>query len=153
MLGILRNGEHEEVDFNPDFRHPIAIDFGRTSETSRCFLVHGRECPQLNADYILIQPDVIAKDPRRGWVPIGGQHVLRPEEQAREAVYVGREETPQLRLGPDVSRSHCEIESCRKPGGESLTLTTHSRDEGSYARIIAHPDDIEELPSNPSRVR
>lgn len=153
MLGSMQDGEYVEVCIDRDFQHPIEIDFGRTPETSTCFLVQGRECPQLKADYILIQPDVIAKDPRKGWVPIGGMHARRPKEEALETVYIGRDETPQLRLGPDVSRTHASVDFRRKPGIELLTLCADSHKKGFYARVVAHPEDIEKLPSDARRVR
>jgi hypothetical protein len=128
------------VRIKPDFKHPVELRFGRTPETSPCFLVHGSECPQLGAEFILVQPDVIAKDPRKGWEPIGGLRVDR-------IAYIGRgEESPQLRLGPDVSRLHAEVEYRREPYNY-IEVATHQNQGRRYVRISAHPEDLAELPS------
>jgi hypothetical protein len=135
------------VEIKPDFKHPIELRFGRTAETSPCFLVHGSECPQLGAEYVLIQPDVIAKDPRKGWEPIGGTPVDR-----FGTAYIGRgEETPQLRLGPDVSRHHAQIEHV--PHRNVIEVGTFQDEDRRYVRVIAHPDDLIELPPGMRVVR
>jgi hypothetical protein len=104
--------------------------------------VQGSECPQLRADYILVQPDVLAKDPRRGWVPIGSPAPEnRGEGWAGDLVYIGRQDTPQLRLGPDVSRRHAYISAGFNDCGSYLDLTMDEI-ESHYARVRIHPDDI-----------
>lgn len=111
----------------PDFVGPIEIRVGQPPDTSPCYLVHGSECPQLNADYILVQPDVLAVDSRRGWVPFGGIHCF--------AAYLGRTDSPELKLGADVSREHCDLGINRGV----LTIGDSSRN-GTW--VIARPDDL-----------
>jgi hypothetical protein len=137
-------GEHGgEVEIKRDFKHPIELRFGRTPETSPCILIHGEECPQLGADYILIQPDVIAKDPQKGWVPLGGVHARSP--QTPDTAYIGRRESPQLRLGPDVSRHHAEV--VYGPSPYNFLEVRTFQDEGPhYVRVSAHPDDLAVFP-------
>jgi hypothetical protein len=138
------------VEIKPDFKHRIELRFGRTSETSPCLLVPGSECPQLGAEYVLIQPDVIAKDPRKGWVPLGGIHAVTPT--ALDTAYVGREESPQLRLGPDVSRHHAEV--AFGPNPYNMLEVRTFQDEGPhYVRVSVHPDDLVELPPGMRVVR
>lgn len=144
---LLKGGGWETGDFldiKPDFQHPVELRFGRTAETSPCLLVRGSECPQLRADYILFQPDVVATDPRKGWIPIGGIHSRRyPVEERMDDISIGRQATPQLRLGPDVSRWHAEISLKLKPTHSCLQLHAYSNDD-RYARVSMHPDDTAE---------
>jgi hypothetical protein len=143
----LKGGTWEAGDFldiQPDFRHPVEFRFGRTSETSPCLLAHGSECPQLRADYILFQPDVVAQDPRKGWLPIGGIHTRWPPAEERiDVVHIGRLETPQLRLGPDVSRSHAELHLRLQPEHEHLELHAYA-DLNRYVRVSVDADDLGE---------
>lgn len=50
-------------------------------------IVRGENVPQLDALYVLAQPDVIAEDWRRGWIPVGGhwpdEIYLREQERLR----------------------------------------------------------------------
>lgn len=144
---LLKGGAWEAGDFldiKPDFRHPVELQFGHTPETSPCLLVRGSECPQLRADYILFQPDVVARDPRKGWVPIGGLHARRsPVEERMDTIYIGRQKTPQLRLGPDVSRSHAEISLKLKPTHSYLQLHACENFD-RYVHVSMHPDDLAE---------
>lgn len=93
--------------------YPVEIRAGQTADTSPLFLDHAwnyRElCEAQGFDpgeaQILVQPDVMATTPERGWliVPRG------------EKVSIGRAETPQFRLGNEVAREgHIEIESKEK---------------------------------------
>jgi hypothetical protein len=87
------------------FRGPIELRVGQTGETSPLFLHRGYKYPELceAAGFahpptmrrmpVLIQPDVMAEDPDMGWEVCG------------DWIDLGRADTPQFRLGPDVSRS------------------------------------------------
>jgi hypothetical protein len=113
---------------------PVEIRVGQTAETSPLFLYDGwnyRElCKAQGIDsegaYVLVQPDVMADNPQRGWIviPYG------------EKVTIGRAKTPQFRLGNDVAREeHLEIENKEMPP-----------DTNPEARIVG-------LAANPIRVR
>lgn len=80
-----------------DFGGSVEIVFGG-DDAGRCTLLHGSSCPQLGAEYVLCQPEVVARDPRRGWLPLGGRH--------RDQLYLGRDDSPELVLGPSVSHDH-----------------------------------------------
>jgi hypothetical protein len=141
-LGLGSGDADGSLMIEPGFGHPIEFRFGRTRKTSPCLLVHGRECPQLGAEYVLVQPDVIAKDPRKGWMPIGGHWA---ETQA-DLVYVGREDTPQFRFGPDVSRCHAYLSQTRTKRGVSHLTLAADEGEPRYVRVVVHPDDLREPP-------
>ena len=88
---------------------PVEIRLGQTTDSSPLFLDQGRAYEEVceaagvdpNFALVVVQPDVMAEDPRRGWaiIPQG------------EKVRIGRAVTPQFRLGNDVSRNHLEIEN------------------------------------------
>lgn len=119
-----------------DFVGVVELRLGRTSDTSPCYLVRGEVCPQLAADYIVVQPDVMRQDPTKGWVPIGDTY---PGD-----VCLGRRLTPQLRLGPDVSRDHCYIGWSRTMASTSkvpwLMITDGSGRNGT--RVTADEADV-----------
>lgn len=119
----------KQIEIRPDFEHPIEVLLGtEPTERRRLFLVHGRECPQRGADYILMQPEVVAEDPRRGWLPLGGVH--------RFSRGLGTEDTPELELGSDVDPDHAFIGA----GEEGIAISDGS-DRGATL-IWAHPDDV-----------
>lgn len=102
------------VRVSQTLKSPIEIRVGQTTESSPLFLHNGQDFPELcaadGADpfhaWVLVQPDVMDEDPKRGWLVI------------TEWTGIGRSETPQFRLGRDVSRKYHimlgpeEIESC-----------------------------------------
>lgn len=110
-----------------DFKHPVELKLGRDSQTSSCFLIDASVCPQLRAEYIIAQPDVVRRDPARGWIPIGGYY--------EKIVDLGREASPQLRLGPDVSREHCYVSISRT----LIDISTYGR---NGTRILMWPSDL-----------
>ncbi len=79
---------------------PVEIRLGQTAETSPLFLHDGHSYRELcEADgvdpgsaYILVQPDVMEENPDLGWLVLDSWQM------------VGREDTPQFRLGRDISR-------------------------------------------------
>jgi hypothetical protein len=88
------------VRFEYGPHEPVEIRLGQTTETSPFFLHEGgsfRElCKAEGAEpafaHVLIQPDVMEENPELGWLVI------------RSWQMVGREVTPQFRLGRDISR-------------------------------------------------
>ncbi len=64
----------------------VTVELPNTAEIE---VVRGELVPQVGALYVLSQPDVIAEDWRRGWIPVGGRW---PNE-----VYLREQES--LRLG------------------------------------------------------
>lgn len=53
------------------FAH-LEIRLGDNSTEKRLEVVSGLEWPQVQARFIVVQPEVLAEDPRHGWVPVGG---------------------------------------------------------------------------------
>ncbi len=115
------------VPLRRDFKHPVEIRLGRDERTSACYLVKGDRCPQLGAELIVVQPAVVHQDPTRGWAGIGGRF--------EDTVDLGREVSPQLRLGPDVSREHCFIDM----GHELINIGNLGR---NGTRVVVAPDDL-----------
>lgn len=82
------------------FNVPVEIRLGQTTETSPLFLHPGDDFPELceaagaetATAQVLVQPDVMAENPAMGWMVI------------TEWTRVGRSDTPQFRLGRDISR-------------------------------------------------
>lgn len=102
-------GNESEVVLVGIHELPTEIRVGQTTGTSPLFLDRGwnyRElCEAAGVDdpdvYVLVQPDVMAADPEKGWMIFA----------SGEKVRIGRAETPQFRLGNDVAREgHMEIE-------------------------------------------
>lgn len=94
----LTDGVGVRLAFN--FQSPVEIRAGLTTESSPLFLHRGEDweslCGAVGTEsfspYVLIQPDVMAENPKRGWLVIDK---FQP---------IGREITPQFRLGRDVRR-------------------------------------------------
>lgn len=59
-------------------------------------IVSGLDWPQLRARYVVVQEDVIRKDPRRGWVPVGGVYP--------DCLLIGPAEAGQLEFSAAVGR-------------------------------------------------
>lgn len=102
--------KESEVVLEGIHEFPVEIRAGQTTETSPLLLDWGGKYRELceaqgieaTGAYVLLQPDVMAEDPQRGWliVPRGG------------TVSIGRAETPQFRLGNEVARTgHMEVEN------------------------------------------
>jgi hypothetical protein len=118
------------IQLRPDFQHPVEVQLGSdTAERRRLYVIHGRECPQLGADYVLLQPAVVAEDPCRGWVPVGDRYPTM--------VGIGTEDTPELELlGDDVDPDHASIGVSES----GITIIDGSDRGGTF--VWAHPDDV-----------
>ncbi len=129
------NGWHisegpKQIEIRPDFKYPVEVQLGTDfSERCRLFLIHGHECPQLGADYILLQPEVVAEDPRRGWLPLGGVH--------GGSRGLGTEDTPELELDSNVDPDHAHIGLMLDEG----VAISDGSDRGETL-VWAHPDDV-----------
>jgi hypothetical protein len=66
---VARTGELPSlsVDMRPGIEIQIELP-----DTPVIHVVRGGEVPQLEAQYILVQQEVVAENWRRGWTPIGG---------------------------------------------------------------------------------
>jgi hypothetical protein len=115
-------GEDEALALPQGFRTPVEIRIGQTTETSPLFLEAGEDFPELcaaagvDADSmrharILVQPDVMAENPRTGWAVIGPASDFN----------VGRADTPQFRLGGDIARRGHLWLCMRGPEGKGLS--------------------------------
>jgi len=107
--------------------YPVELRIGQTGETSPFILdwggAHRELCAAVDVDptltYILLQPDVMEKDPRRGWAIIS----------RGETISIGRAEAPQFRLGRDIARKgHMQIENVER---QSLSNKTMRIEAGS----------------------
>jgi hypothetical protein len=114
---------------------PVTLLLGRQPETPPCLLLPGDCCPPLGASYVLMQPEVIRQDIRRGWLPLGGRHA--------KAVELGRETSPGLNLGPDVSREHCRL----AVNALELAIEDYS---ANGTIIVARDDDLTNRATKPS---
>jgi hypothetical protein len=103
----------DEVRLIGTWGEPIEIRIGQTGETRPFLLDRGTAYRELFdaigvdhhfSTYILVQPDVMEEDARRGWliIPYG------------ETISVGRADTPQFQLGRDIARKgHMQIENMK----------------------------------------
>jgi hypothetical protein len=80
---------------------PAEIRLTNDPEEQRLFLISAGCVDELGATFVLIQPEVFARDPRRGWVPIGGHY--------GSVVFVGREESYALDYVAGMDESHCLV--------------------------------------------
>jgi hypothetical protein len=118
------------IEIRPDFKYPVEVQLGTdSSERRRLFLIHGRECPQLGADYVLLQPEVVVEDPSRGWLPLGGVH--------SGGRGLGTEDTPELELGSDIDPDHAHIGLMLSEG---VAISDGSDRGGTF--VWAHSDDV-----------
>jgi hypothetical protein len=124
------------VRVSPHFDGPIEIRVGQTTETSPLFLHHGYEFPDLLSEaeaapgvysYVLMQPDVMAEDPERGWLVITDWRGI------------GRSETPQFRLGPDISRKfHIMLGPFLSPGRAEWQLEVLGSSKNPTKVLVPH---------------
>lgn len=63
----------------------------------RIFVVRADCVPQLEADWVILQPDVFREDPTQGWHPVRGQSFL------------GYGEDPRMRFRPEDPETLCEV--------------------------------------------
>lgn len=117
----------KQLTVSREFTCPVDMRLGCTTVEQRVVLIHGRECPQLGASYLLVQPDVVARDPRRGWLPLGGRH---PEQ-----LFLGSEDSPELELGDGVDPDHAVVSIT----SEGICITDGS---STGTDVRAHPDDV-----------
>jgi len=109
----------------PVVKTPIELRLGHAS--SPCFIVPGRWCPQIGAEYIVMQPDVLAQSFSAGWMPIGGRHpdyFLIGQHESAFVVGVGRHEMPPyFEFAADVDGVHCQIATANS-GGVVIRMLT-----------------------------
>ena|SRR4249920_3212122 len=118
----------------PDFQHPVELRLGRDEQTPTCYLIPKPWNRKYGDQYVIVQPDVFRADRRRGWVEFG--------TGSTNHVGLGRLVTPQLDLGPDVSRRHCLVAIGTSPvDGNSDVLEIESYGRNGL-RVSVHPDDI-----------
>lgn len=75
-------------------------------------IVSGLDWPGLNARFVLVQPDVVATEPRRGWIGLGGAHATR--------LALGRRDSLQFDFGADAPIEP-QLLLCAEPTFLSLT--------------------------------
>ena len=89
------------------------------------------------ARFLLLQPDAVSRDLRRGWCPLGLE-----DEPLEYALCLGRDELmEEFDFGPEVSREHLTV--ARFDGPSHLRLATRLTNLGRNGTIVrAHPEDI-----------
>lgn len=124
-----------EIELEGLCEYPVELRIGQTGETRPFLLDQGsayRElCDAAGVDptltYVLVQPDVMKKDPRRGWavIPYG------------ETISIGRAETPQFQLGGDIAREeHMQIENMeRRPHSNKIMRIEAGGDNPVKVRV------------------
>jgi hypothetical protein len=106
----------------------ILLILGGGADSSPCVLRPGSEYPHLNAEHVVVQPDVVDRCPGFGLVPIGGRYP--------SLVILGRADSQELRLGADVSRGHCTVKSL---GAGSVEIVDCSL---NGTRVLVRTDDL-----------
>jgi hypothetical protein len=123
---------NRRIQVKLEFEHPIELRVGRDEQTPICYLVRnpwhlGR------GGYAVVQPEVVRSHPGRGWIEFGGVG-------KRQLGKVGRLVSPELELGPDVSRRHCLIATTKLDEcGEIVEIENYGR---NGLRVLVHPDDL-----------
>lgn len=121
-----RNGDKarfdaSEVDFVEIVSDPSAPDF---------FVVRADCLTQLEAEWLVIQPDVFRADPTKGWEPVGGEGYNRQ-------VFVGSEELSTIKVRPEAPATLCSVSGRGEAGFEIWNLSdgplelVHVRPESS----------------------
>lgn len=127
--GVHISDKERRLLIRADFCHVVEICLGTpvAKDQSRLFLLHGSECGQLGAEFILVQPEVVAADPRRGWLPLGELH---PAAQT-----LGTEDSPEFDWGIGVSPDHGRVSVSE----EGIWISDGSN---TKTEVRAHPDDV-----------
>ena len=89
------------VELNRNLSAGVRIALEGSPTTPELMVVAGREIPQLGAGCIILQPDVLVNDPRRGWMPVGGTYP--------ELAKVDPEYTPWFDLGDGYKLDQIDI--------------------------------------------
>lgn len=114
----LRPGDEKDVEL--PFSGNLVLRLG-SPDALPCYLARATCLPQLGAEYVLLQPEVVARDPRQGWLPLGGLHSV--------SLCLGRGESPGLDLPVTASREHLYLTL----GEHELTLTDTSQNGTWFA--------------------
>lgn len=95
-------------------------------EVPDIFVVRAGCLRQVEAEWLVIQPEVFRADPTKGWEPIGGQF--------HGQHFLGSEELSEVRMHPDDPPTVCAIQSIDEHsiritnmGGAPLEVVRHLR--------------------------
>ncbi len=116
------------LDVRPHFEEPIELRLGLTDETSVCYLVRAGQPDRGGDPYIVCQPDVMQEDLRMGWAAFG--------DHDYKSVLLGRFESPQFRLGPDIGLLHVSVSLLP---GKAISICCFS-ENGMY--VTVNPADL-----------
>lgn len=117
---------HYRLTVREDFRRPIELRLGRDERSPICYLV-----PYTRWSFAVIQPETHQADASRGLATTEGHSAY---------IALGREASPELALGPDVSRRHCLVaEHDSDEHGRTLEIENYGR---NGTRILVDPRDV-----------
>jgi hypothetical protein len=104
---------------NTDF-----IELVSRPEVSSIYVVHvADDLLQLNAHWLVIQPELFRSDPTRGWEPVGDAYM---------PVFLGSEEQTTIKVHPRDEETICEIASVED--GRSVQLTNFTKKPIEFIR-------------------
>lgn len=121
--------EENRLLLKGNFEHLVELRLGWDERTPPIYLIPGKRCPQLGADYLVVQPSVVRENPSRGWLPVGGRF--------GSDVQLGRDWSPELELGQDVDYMAAAV-VCKTDG--TIEIASHARG----FRVVADPTDLAE---------
>lgn len=75
------------------------------------FVVRASCLTQLEAEWLVIQPDVFRADPTKGWEPVGGTGHNRQ-------VFIGSEELSTIKVRPEDPATLCSVSGLGEAGFE-----------------------------------
>lgn len=109
---LKRNGDKArfdaaEVDFVEIVSDPSVPDF---------FVVRADCLTQLEAEWLVIQPDVFRANPMKGWEPIGGSGYNRQ-------VFIGSEELSTINVRSEGPATLCSVSGLGEAGFEIWNLS------------------------------
>ena len=114
------NGKAEfavaDVEFVQVITDPAVPDF---------FVVRADCLTQLEAEWLVIQPDVFRVDPTKGWEPLGGVGYNRQ-------VFIGSEELATIQVNPEGPAKLCAIRGRGERGFELMNMSEAPLDLVQY---------------------
>lgn len=112
------------------FKHPIEVKLGTDEQTPTCYIIRYPSHQSHFDSYAVVQPEVACDQQGQGWAEFS---------MLESATALGRELSPQFRLGPEVSRRHCLVRLSVQEKGDLIEIDNFGR---NGLRVGMHPDDL-----------